>query len=290
VSTSPSGLSPGTTYHFRLVATNSAGTSVGADQMLTTLMTPSVTTGSATSMTETTATLNGSVDPNGLATTYRFEYGTTTLYGAQSPVVEADAGSASSAVAVSTALIGLSAGTTYHYRLVATNAAGPTFGSDQTLTTLSGGTAGPEVPPATTETATTTGALADGSASTGNPATAFSRLAPTLAVPRQRRSSVLRHGLRFSVGCSTGCSIASSLLADTTGANRLHLSGRKPIVVGRAHQALNAPATVKLVLRLTHRARIALARTRSVTLRLKVVVTDSNGARYVLTRRVTIRR
>ena len=82
------------------------------------------------SVTETGATLNGGVNPNRLATTYHFEYGTTTLYEAQSPAVEAGAGSGSSTVAVSTALTGLIAGTTYHYRLVATNAAGPTLGSD----------------------------------------------------------------------------------------------------------------------------------------------------------------
>ena len=290
VSTNLSGLSAGTTYHYRPVATNAAGTTNGADQTFTTLVKPSVTTGSATSVLVTTATLNGSVDPRGSATTYHFEYGTTTLYEAQSPAVEAGAGSGSSTVAVSTALTGLIAGTTYHYRLVATNAAGPTLGSDQTLTTLSGGAAGPGLPPATTDTSPPTSGLPDGSASTGNAATAFSLLAPTLAVPRQRRASVLRHGLRFSVGCSSGCSIAASLLAYTTAANRLHLRGRKPVVVGRAHQALDAPATAGLVLRLTRRARIALARTRSVTLGLKVVVTDSNGARYVLRRRVTIRR
>jgi hypothetical protein len=146
------------------------------------------------------------------------------------------------------------------------------------------------VPPATKDTSAATGGLPDGSASTGNVETASSLLAPTLAVPRQQRSSVLRHGLRFSVSCSTACSIAASLLADTTAANRLHLTGSKPIVVGRAHRAPNAPATVKLVLQLTRRARIALARTRSVMLRLKVVVTDSNDARYVLSGRVTIRR
>src|SRR5205823_422001 len=98
VSTNLSGLTSGTTYHFRLVATNAAGTTFGGDQTLTTLVKPSVATGSATSIVDTTATLNGSVDPNGSSTTYRFEYGTTTSYGSQSPAVDASAGAGSSPV------------------------------------------------------------------------------------------------------------------------------------------------------------------------------------------------
>jgi hypothetical protein len=291
VSTGLSGLNAGTTYHFRLVATNAAGTSVGGDQTFATLVKPSVTTGSATFVGETSGTLNGSVDPNGSTTTYHFEYGPTTSYGSQSPAVDASAGSGSSPVAVSTSLSGLSAGTTYHFRLVAANAAGLTFGADQTLTTSLGVTAGPEEPPATTSPLTTSTSTPIDGGTPAEPANAAaSRCAPTLAVARQRRASVLRHGLRISVGCLTAGSVAASLVADRRATKRLHLRGRKPIVVARARRTLAAPASVTIVLRPVRRVRLALARTSSVALKLKVVVTDANGVRLVLTQRVSIRR
>ena len=99
VSRSLSGLAAGTTYHYRVVATNGAGTSRGADGIFTTLSAPAVVTGAATAVTPTTATLNGTVDPNGRATTWYFEYGTSTSYGTKTAVK--DAGSGGSAVAVS---------------------------------------------------------------------------------------------------------------------------------------------------------------------------------------------
>jgi phosphodiesterase/alkaline phosphatase D-like protein len=128
------GLTPGTQYHYRLVATNSAGTANGADQTFTTGVRPAVTTQAATGVGASGATLNGSVNPNGDTTTYHFEYGTTTGYGSQS--ASANAGAGSSSVAESLALSGLANGTTYHFRLVAANSAGTTFGPDQQFTTL----------------------------------------------------------------------------------------------------------------------------------------------------------
>ena len=68
-----------------------------------------------------------------MATTYRFEYGTSSSYGLQT--AEVDAGSGTGAVDASATLTGLTSDTTYHYRVVATNAAGVTRGSDRTLKT-----------------------------------------------------------------------------------------------------------------------------------------------------------
>ena len=97
---------------------------------------PSATTGSASGVTRTGATLNGTVDPNGTATSWHFEYGTTTAYGLQS--AGGDAGAGDDPVPVSTAVQGLSAGTTYHYRVVAVNADGTVTGADRTFRTPSG--------------------------------------------------------------------------------------------------------------------------------------------------------
>jgi hypothetical protein len=100
---------------------------------------PTVVTGAASDITTATAQMNGSVNPNGSATTYYFEYGPTTAYG--SATVAQSAGSGTSLVAVNSPLTGLTASTVYHYRLVAQNASGMVQGSDVSFTTsASGGT------------------------------------------------------------------------------------------------------------------------------------------------------
>jgi streptogramin lyase len=97
---------------------------------------PIVVTGSSSAVGTTSATVAGSVNPNGQATTYHFDCGTSTSYGAQAPAPpDPSAGSGTTSQPVSANLTGLSPGTTYHYRLVATNAAGTQYGSDQTFVT-----------------------------------------------------------------------------------------------------------------------------------------------------------
>jgi hypothetical protein len=128
-----SGLRTGVVYHFRLVATNSAGTGRGADRTFTLVAAPSVTTGPASSVSATTANLNGSVVPNGQETSWHFDLGTSTSYGIATATKSA--GSGTSSTNVSAAVAGLTPGTTYHYRLVASNAAGTTPGADRTFTT-----------------------------------------------------------------------------------------------------------------------------------------------------------
>jgi hypothetical protein len=126
----------GTTYHFRISATNINGTSNGADKTYTILHEkPSVTTGSATSVAEGSATLNGTVNPNGSSTVYSFEYGLSIEYGETSE--STGAGSIDVNQNVSHGITGLEPETEYHYRLVATNGKGTTQGSDKTFTTSS---------------------------------------------------------------------------------------------------------------------------------------------------------
>jgi hypothetical protein len=128
------GLRGNTTYHFRIVATNTAGTRRGGDRTFTTLSTgpPVVSTVSATSVESSSATLNGSLNPNGLTTTVYFEYGTTTSYGFST----AQQSATGNTYRLITANInGLSAGTTYHFRIVATNSAGARVSTDRTFTT-----------------------------------------------------------------------------------------------------------------------------------------------------------
>lgn len=149
-----SGLQPLTTYHFRVVASNAAGTSAGADQMFTTsVLAPAVMTLPASTVGQTTATLNGSVNPNGVATSYHFDYGTSTSYGTSTPTQSA--GSGTSSQPVSAARSGLVAGTTYHFRLVASSATGSTSGGDRTFTTATPAPPPPKpklLPPSITDT------------------------------------------------------------------------------------------------------------------------------------------
>src|SRR3954452_2681726 len=95
--------------------------------------TPGATTGGASGLSPNAATVAGSVDPNGQVTTWYFQYGKTTSYGARTTAQ--DAGSGKKRVKVSATLTGLANNTTYHYRLVATNAAGRSLGSDRTFKT-----------------------------------------------------------------------------------------------------------------------------------------------------------
>jgi hypothetical protein len=129
------GLAEGTVYHYRLVAKNSAGTNAGSDATFRTHERPSVTSGPTLGVQQVRTTLNGTVNPHGYATTYHFEYGTTTSYGTTVPAGEGSAGSGEGSIQESYTATLLIPGVTYHYRLVATNVGGTTDGSDVTFTT-----------------------------------------------------------------------------------------------------------------------------------------------------------
>jgi uncharacterized protein (TIGR02145 family) len=140
VSADISGLTTGTIYHYRIKAVNSLGTTYGSDLTIATLgQVPTATTLAATNIGGTSATLNGSSNANNLSTDITFEYGITANYGStvtatQSPI----AGNTNTNISV--IIIGLPAGTTYHYRIKAVNSLGTTYGSDLTFTTVPLGT------------------------------------------------------------------------------------------------------------------------------------------------------
>ncbi len=121
VSTPLSGLQPGTVYHYRVVASNSAGTAFGEDETFATLPPVLIDGESVSGVTSTSATLAALVNPLGRDTKYRLEYGTATSYGSSVPVPDGDVGSGTSDVPVSALVEGLAPSTTYHFRLVAYN-------------------------------------------------------------------------------------------------------------------------------------------------------------------------
>lgn len=136
VSVNLSNLSPNTTYYFRVVAVNQAGTTYGNDTMFTTSgLQPVVNTYGATNVLAYSAELRGMLNPNNSSTTAYFEYGTTLAYGGiinlpQSPFT------GKNDIFVSETLPVLQPNTTYHYRLTASNAFGTVYGNDVQFTTL----------------------------------------------------------------------------------------------------------------------------------------------------------
>jgi hypothetical protein len=107
-----------------------------------------------TTLTPSAATLNGTVNPQGVPTTYQFEYGTTASYGGRAPGSPAKLGPGASAVTVSARIAYLAPGTTYHYKLT-TSKAGRTFSTaDATFTTPPA----PSIPGAGNTTPARTGA------------------------------------------------------------------------------------------------------------------------------------
>ncbi len=142
------GLHPGTTYHYRAVAVNADGETVGTEQTFQTppLQPPVVATGQAQTVTQNSVTLTATVETRGFQTEYEFDLGTDTGYGTR---IFGSAGAEPGVQAFTAPLQGLAPGTTYHYRIAATNAFGTTYGADQTFTTATYPTAAltPPAPP-----------------------------------------------------------------------------------------------------------------------------------------------
>jgi alpha-tubulin suppressor-like RCC1 family protein len=122
-------LMEGALCHYQLVAANDAGTNFGEDMTFSTLSPPGVTTLPPTRLAGNGATLNGSINPGGVAANAWFEWGLTTSYGNTTPATAV--GSGNSAVPVTARISGVQGGQAYHYHLAATNALGKFVGVDQ---------------------------------------------------------------------------------------------------------------------------------------------------------------
>ena len=152
------GLDPNTTYHYRIVGSNSSGPILGEDLFFTTVAAPPVVGSSAvvSAITPTSVRVHGSVDPNHSATNFYVEYGTTTGYG--SATAPESAGDSPADTPVDTSLTGLAAGTLYHFRIVADNGTpGGVPGPDGTFITAPGAAAAASS--VTSEIATLTGVV-----------------------------------------------------------------------------------------------------------------------------------
>ncbi|NBN89913.1 MAG: hypothetical protein EBV24_06330, partial [Actinobacteria bacterium] len=128
-------LTPGATYYYRVSATNSLGSTTGDIKSFSTRgLKPTATTGTASADT-TTATLNADVNANELDTAVTFQYGTSATLATAESVAVSTAVTGATAKAVSASVSKLSPGTTYFWRVVATNAIGSATGDIKSFTT-----------------------------------------------------------------------------------------------------------------------------------------------------------
>jgi hypothetical protein len=299
VSAPISGLSPNTIYHFRIVASTSAGTSVGADQTFTTPPDPpSATALGASSLAQTSATLNASVNPHGgEVSDCHFDYGISSAYGASAQCMPMP-GNGMSPVEVSAPLGGLSPNTTYHFRIVASNGVGSSVGADQTFATAavagrtepSGGKPAP--PP------NALGTLAAGAAQATPSYTGAAN--PLLAMPRLLSAALSASSsgrVQVILDCPAGAEtcvgeIALRVLSRSEpGAARHHPSKRKASLVAVASGRFTIPPGKAVVEKLTlsRGARMLLARTHLLVGEATLLARDVIGRVLSTEVRVTVK-
>ncbi len=127
-----SGLQPLHTYHFRVVAENSFGKTLGPDKTFTTFTAPIVISQTTSGVTATEADLHAVIHPHGVEGEYRFEYGPTISYGTSIPIPDGILPAGESPVPVEAHLTGLNGGV-YHFRVVTENVYGTNISKDQTF-------------------------------------------------------------------------------------------------------------------------------------------------------------
>jgi plastocyanin len=297
VSAGLKGLLPDTTYHVELVAVYGTNTTVhGGEEAFTTssVAAPHVTTGQASAVTETGATLNGIVSPEGLVTSYFFAYGLTTSSEHTTPLQQT--GPEGSNQAAFAAITGLLPGTVYHFQLIAENssdASAPIEGAEHTFTTASPPPPPPPPPPPSPPPASssTTTPTAPSPTTTPVPTAAApkSEEGPALGSPIKLISSQHGSSVRGVVDVSqfgAGGRLEVALLAGS--ASLAKVGGLSKVRVGRFLRSSLQAGAVAFAVPLTAKGKSALRRHRRLALTVQIVLTPIHGAATSVTRSVVL--
>jgi hypothetical protein len=216
---------------------------------------PNVTTGDASGVGVATASIAGTLLPNLRASDYHFEFGTTAGYGSRTSSI--GVGSGNLPIAVSAALTGLKAATTYHYRIVGTNGDGSAAGADRTFTTRPFAGAG-------------------------------------LHSRRLRADRKGRIPLNLSCPGGTAGGACSTVAALYSASGKLPAAAarrsRRARLLGRSRLSIPAGQTVTKRLRLSRRGRRSVMKGRATRARLLLTTRDGAGNKKTRTYRVTVRK
>lgn len=192
---------------------------------------PTATTGAASRITSTGATVAGTVNPDGVATTYLVEFGTSSAYGHST--ISVPAGSGTSAVPVRVVLSGLHPRTTYHYRLVAMSAGGTAVGAGRTFTT-------------------------------GRPLAPAPRF--KFGVFSRPRLAALARGLKLRFSCSKACTAHFTVaLARSSGISQF---GSVLLTIAGGHRRLRSAGTGTLTITFSRKVRVRLRGSTPIRLRI----------------------
>jgi hypothetical protein len=236
---------------------------------------PTASTGDATAVGDSAATVAGTVSPHGTATSFHIEYGPTAGYGAVAPAADAAVGSDDGPDPVSQPLSGLGASTTYHYRVVATYAGGSVAGIDKTFTTAAAQPA--PVPPETP---------APPPPPPGRPAFAG------LVLKAQTVKPDARGRVRLTLTCPADADGACAGTDKLVSARKLRLrrSGKlRRRTLGTVQVSIAAGQTKRVRVRLTRATRSLLAAKRSLRTSEVATAHDARGLAKTTSAKVQLR-
>jgi streptogramin lyase len=228
---------------------------------------PAVTTG-ASVVTAARVTLAGSVDPFASSTSYAFEYGKTTAYGSATTSRIVPPGDA--ALPVSVPVDGLAPGTRYHYRIVASSAAGTSAGADRTFTAAGASGGGGSGPSGSRDLTGPSVRVAGGSVVL----TAAGRVAISLRCP-----------LAETLGCNGVVRLETvKRLASGTGP----MAPRRVLRLGVAHFRIGGGQTRAVTIVVSRRGRALVRRLGRVPVRAVVTAADASGNRRIMRARLRL--
>ena len=253
-----------------------AGPDIGADEAVP--QAPAVVTGTASDVAATSVTLNGTVNPQGQSTNWRFQYGTSTAYDGQTAAATISSGT--SPQAVSATVSNLQPETLYHFRVTATNGTGSAQGADGTFLTA-------VAPPADQAPAPAPSPAPSPSPSpTPAPSSALGPQVVISAAPvRVTKTGVAN----IRIGCpATAAQFCQGTLTLRTAA-RVNVAALRVLTLGKRTFRINAGARGVVGVKLSRQARRVLRRAKRLRIKAIANVRDANGASRITQRLLSLK-